>query len=90
MLQLSVPGFNKPLGIVYVSAKCSLFDNAIETCDAYLIVYHKAVITELGIKPATAKQDETQEQDIKDVLLVYDQSLNLLKTTKLQPVGLIR
>lgn len=88
MLQLSVPGFNEPLGIVYVSAKCSLFDNAIETCDAYLTVYHKAVITELGIK--TAKQDETQEQNIKDVLLVYDQSLNLLKTTKLQPVGLIR
>lgn len=78
MFQLSVPGFNKPFGIVYVSAKCSLFDNTIETCDVYLTVYHKAVITELGIK--TAKQDETQEKNVRGVLLVYDQSLNFYET----------
>lgn len=30
MLQLPVPGFNKPFGIIYVSAKCSLFDNLLK------------------------------------------------------------
>lgn len=28
MFQLPVPGFNKPFGIIYVSAMCSLFSNA--------------------------------------------------------------
>ena len=88
MLQLPVPGFNKPFGIIYVSAKCSSFDNAIETCDVYLTIYHKAVITELSIE--TAKQEETQEKNIRDVLLVYDKSLNLLPNTKLHSIGLIR
>lgn len=68
MLQLPVPGFNKPFGIIYVSAKCSLFDNATENCDVYLIIPHKAVITQLSIK--TAKQEETQEKNIRCVISI--------------------
>lgn len=75
MLQLSVPGYNKPLGIIYVSTKYSLSANAIETCNVYLAVCHKAAITELSIK--TAKQQEAQEKNISDVLLPYCQSSNL-------------
>lgn len=35
MFQLPVPGFNKPLGIIYVSARCSLFANAIDVPGMY-------------------------------------------------------
>lgn len=30
MFQLTVPGFNVPFGIIYVSARCSLFAGAVD------------------------------------------------------------
>lgn len=68
MLQLPVPGFNKPFGIVYVSAKCSLFDGALETCDVYLTAYHMAVITEPSTK--IAKQEERQGKNMRWVISI--------------------
>uniref|UniRef100_A0A8B9CZS1 Solute carrier family 26 member 3 n=1 Tax=Anser brachyrhynchus TaxID=132585 RepID=A0A8B9CZS1_9AVES len=67
MLQLSVPGFNKPFGIIYVSASSSAFVNVMETCGVCLTVCHKAAVTYLSEQ--RAKQEETQEKNIKDTVL---------------------
>lgn len=88
MLQLSVPGYNVPFGIIYVSASCSALVNVMGTCGVCLTVCHQAAITYLSEQ--RAKQEETQEKNIKDVLSVYDRSLNFSPETKSHPVGLVR
>jgi len=61
MLQLPVPGFNKPFGIIYVSTNSSVFANVLKTCGVYLSACHKAGITVLGIPAA---KEEKRKRNI--------------------------